>query len=300
MAVARLLSVLLIPPILAVGVVYAGTGDVWFDASRAREHGRVVTWQGRAFTNRRGFAMWLESTGKDYREWAKRHRAAAARLSGHAQPRGALARRARDDRDAAATPPPATRWGRSGLLALAAGAAALLAIAVVRRLPYVPIRTVSVAYGAGAIRFLVTSAASAERRLAARPRAPPVSIRVRSLLTAITGNAAPLVRPSSGGVPASTLRAVRTGRAAAARLAQPLTRPRWEKDDGRRVAAAIGNSARRAVAFAFRAARISARRVALLASDELARHNREDVVFALLGLALAVAAGIFLPLVLTR
>jgi hypothetical protein len=298
-AVARLLSVLLIPPILAVGVVYAGTGSVWFDASRAREQGRVVEWQDRAFTNRRGFAMWLESTGKDYREWAKRHRAAAARLSGHGQRRGALARRARDDRDSASSPPPATRWGRSALLALAAGAAALLAIAVVRRLPYVPIRTVSVAYGAGAIRFLVTSAASAERRLAARPRAPPVSIRVRSLLTAITGNAAPLVRPSSGGVSASTLRPVRTGRAAA-RLARPLTRPRWEKDDGRRVAAAIGNSARRAVAFALRVARISARRVATLASDELARHNRADVVFALLGLALAVAAGVFLPLVLTR
>lgn len=300
MAVARLLSVLLIPPMLAVGVVYVGTGSVWFDASRAREQGRVVTWQGRAFTNRRGFAMWLESTGKNYREWAKRHRAAAARLSGHTQPRAALARRARDDRASASTPPPATRWGRSGLLALAAGAAALLGIAVVRRLPRVPIRTVSVAYGAGAIRFLAVGAASAERRLAARPRAPPVSVRVRSLLTAITANAAPLVRPSPGGLPASTLRAARTGRAAAGRLAQPLTRPRWEKDDGRRVVAAIGNRAGRAAAFAVHVAQRSARRVGVLASNELARHSREDVVFGLLGLVLAVAAGIFVPLMLTR
>jgi len=302
MAFARLLSLLLLPPAMAVGMVYLGTGSVWFETPRAGASGRVVTWGGRAFTNRRGFAMWFESTGRDYRAWAKRHPTAAARLGRRPRPRRAAPPSTRTRVEASQ---PAVRSARLALLALGSGAAALVAIAVVRRLPRISIPTVSLAgYGAGAARLLVVpgaSATAAERMLSRRPRAPPPAARLRILLRRLRKNTALLLSWFA----TATREAVCGSRALATRLPAAAVSLRAPARGLRAGTVAAGEAALRLAKFSVYVDRVSARGAGLVVSGALRslrramRRRGEDIALGLVGLVLALVAGILVPMLLT-
>jgi hypothetical protein len=130
---AALFTALLLPSVL-VAAVYLGTGTLWPADPPPSVRGSVVEWGDRSFTNRRGFEMWLEANGGNYRRWARNHPHAAARLSRSPRVRRAVLRSA-----AARRPPapagPGERQTHFVIFGIAAGAVALLIISLLRRLP---------------------------------------------------------------------------------------------------------------------------------------------------------------------
>jgi hypothetical protein len=129
-----LATVLLLPSVL-VAAIYLGTGTLWPDDPPPAPRGSVVEWADRSFTTRRGFEMWLEANGGDYSRWAKNHPHAAVSRS----PR---VRRAVLQSAASRRPPesagPTERQAHFVLFGIAAGAVALFAFSLVRRLPRPP------------------------------------------------------------------------------------------------------------------------------------------------------------------
>jgi hypothetical protein len=130
---AALFTALLLPSVL-VAAVYLGTGTLWPADPPPSVRGSVVEWGDRSFTTRRGFEMWLEANGGNYRRWARNHPHAAVRLSRSPRVRRAVLRSAAARRPAAPAGPN-ERQAHFVLFGIAAGAVALLVISLLRRLP---------------------------------------------------------------------------------------------------------------------------------------------------------------------
>jgi hypothetical protein len=266
MTLAKFVGLLFFPSAVVVAALYIGTGTLMPAAEpKADPPATVVVWGDGSFTNRRGFKMWLEAHGGNYRRWAKNHRAAAAVLSGRRPARRpAAAPRA----EAAGADHRAGSVGRSVLLALGAGVIGLLSLALVRRLPSLSIPTISLtAYGTATVRLLTTSAARVQR-IPVR-RSPPV------------GGSAVMGRLRSF-APLPLLAAQR------ARRLKPMPRPSIEP---------LTRAGVRLAQIAARLARVG-RRAARAVVPDVDETERLEIVFWAIGLGLAVAVGIFVPLVL--
>ena len=266
MTLAKFIGLLFFPSAVVVAALYLGTGTLMPEAEpKADPPATVVVWGDGSFTNRRGFKMWLEAHGGNYRRWAKNHRAAAAVLSGRRPARrAAAAPRA----ETAGADHRAGRVGRSVLLAFGAGVIGLLSLALIKRLPSVSIPTISLtAYGTATVRLLTTSAARVQRRPARR--APPAG---RSAVRDRFRSFAPLP-------PLAARRA---------RRLKPTPRPSIEP---------LTRAGVRLAQIPARLARVG-RRSARAVVPDVDETERLEVVFWAIGLGLAVAVGIFVPLVL--
>jgi hypothetical protein len=171
-----LVTALLLPSVL-VTAIYLGTGQLWPADPPPALRGSVVEWGDRSFTTRRGFEMWLEANGGDYRRWAANHPYAAARLSRSPRVRRAVIAASR--RPAATTARPDGGQARVTLFAIAAGAVAIFLIAVVRRLPRPSFPALAIGgYGGNVARLVPLPAVPRlrgphVRRFVPRPRASP-------------------------------------------------------------------------------------------------------------------------------
>lgn len=172
-----LVTALLLPSVL-VTAIYLGTGQLWPADPPPAPRGSVVEWSDRSFTTRRGFEMWLEANGGNYRRWAENHPYAAARLSRSPRVRRAVLAASR--RPAATTAQPNGGQARVTLFAIAAGAVAIFLIAVVRRLPRPSFPALAIGgYGGNVARLVPLPAvprwrAPHVRRFVPRPRASPL------------------------------------------------------------------------------------------------------------------------------
>jgi hypothetical protein len=262
---AKFVGLLFFPSAVVVAAFYLGTGMLLPEAEpKADAPPTVVVWGDGTFTNRRGFKMWLEAHGGDYRQWAKNHPAADALLSG----------RRPSPRPAAASRPVAhaehhiESVERSVLLALGACFISLLSLAVLTRQPRLAIPTISLtAYGTASLRLLTTSAARVQR-LPLNRAPPPLGSAVRDRLASfaslplLAGHRARRLKP----VPRPSI--------------EPLTRA------GLRVAQIAAGLAR------------VGRRAAGAVVPQFDEVERLEVVFWAIGLALAVGVGILVPIVL--
>lgn len=163
-----LATALLLPSVL-VAAIYLGTGTLWPDDPPPAPRGSVVEWADRSFTTRRGFEMWLEANGGDYGRWARNHPHAAVRLS-----RSPRVRRAVLESAAARRPPasdgPTERQAHFVLFGIAAGAVALFAFSIARRLPRPPMPALALGgHGLNVGRLVPASLPAVPR-----PRAPEV------------------------------------------------------------------------------------------------------------------------------
>jgi hypothetical protein len=169
------LLALALPTAFVVATIYFGTGSVWPENARKSAPSTVVEWGGRSFTTRRGFKMWLEANGGNYRRWAKRHPDAAALLSGRRRAPRAVAKPATSRGVPSGVP--LERRVYLALIGLAAGVVAFLSVSLVRRLPRVSIPAVALGgYGSGPGRLVAAGAPTAH------PLRPP---RRRSLVAAV-------------------------------------------------------------------------------------------------------------------
>jgi hypothetical protein len=171
-------TALLLPSALVIATIYFGTGSVWPESPRKSPAGTVVVWGDRSFTTRRGFEMWLEANGGDYRRWAKRHPAAAALLSRQPRARRAVARSTPSRSGPSAVS--IERRAYFALVGLAAGVLGFVSISVVRRLPRPSIPALALGvYGSNAGRFVAESVPSAQRLRVRRPRPSMTTLRPR-------------------------------------------------------------------------------------------------------------------------
>jgi hypothetical protein len=71
----RLLAALVLPPLLTLGIAFAAVRIVGGlpDSPRTHAHTHAVAWGTRTFTSRAAFGRWLESRGRSYEAWARRH-----------------------------------------------------------------------------------------------------------------------------------------------------------------------------------------------------------------------------------
>jgi MYXO-CTERM domain-containing protein len=69
----RLLAALVLPPLLALGIVFGAMRLVGGPPSSPHERAQGVVWGKRTFVNRAAFARWLNSRGRSYLVWARRH-----------------------------------------------------------------------------------------------------------------------------------------------------------------------------------------------------------------------------------
>lgn len=164
---------------MLVAAIYLGTGTLWPDNPRPSVRGSVVEWGGRSFTTRRGFEMWLEANGGDYRRWSKNHPRAAGRLSRSPRARRAVMRSAASRR-----PPdpagPTERQAHVLLFGFAAGALAFFAIAIVRRIPRPSVPALALdGYGGNGGRSVSWSFPSVPRLRGPRPQGPRLRGRLR-------------------------------------------------------------------------------------------------------------------------
>jgi hypothetical protein len=186
---------LLLPTALLAATIFFGTGSLWPERP---EKGRsaVVVWGDRAFTTRRGFEMWLEANGGNYKTWAKRHPAAAALLSRRTTSRRAVSRPRRSAHVASAVP--IERRVYYALLGLGGGVAAFLAIAVARRLPRVEFPAVALgtfgAYGANPGRLVVDTPLGGSPTPIRRLRPEAAVRRRRSLIARASSSCVSVVR----------------------------------------------------------------------------------------------------------
>ena len=265
MTLAKFLGLLFFPSAVVVATLYLATGTLVPETeSKARAPATVVAWGDASFTNRRGFKMWLEAHGGNYRRWAKNHPAAAAVLSGRRPPRRAAAAA----HPAAGADHRVETVGRSVLFALGAGVIGLLSLAVVRRLPRLSIPTVALtAYGTATVRLLTTSATRVQR-LPLRRAPPPLTSAARRRLASFA--------------PAAVLAWQR------ARRSKPVPRPSIKP---------VTRAGVRVAQIPARLARVGrhAARAVVPNADET---ERLEVVFWAIGLGLAVAVGILAPFVL--
>jgi hypothetical protein len=74
----RLLAALVLPPLLTLGIALAAVRIVGGLPASPHKHAHAVVWGTRTFTSRAAFGRWLESRGRSYEAWARRHPAKAA------------------------------------------------------------------------------------------------------------------------------------------------------------------------------------------------------------------------------
>jgi len=69
----RPLAALVLPPLLTLAIASGATRIVGGLSSSPRPHTQGIVWGKRTFVSRAEFARWLESQGRSYQAWARRH-----------------------------------------------------------------------------------------------------------------------------------------------------------------------------------------------------------------------------------
>jgi hypothetical protein len=79
------LAALVLPPLLTLGIAIGATRLVGGEPTSSRTHAHGVVWGKRTFVNRAELGRWLDSHGRSYEAWARRHPAKpkADRPAGH-------------------------------------------------------------------------------------------------------------------------------------------------------------------------------------------------------------------------
>jgi hypothetical protein len=62
-----------LPSVLLLGIAYAATRMVGRPLESARPRASAIVWDGRVFMDRGALARWLQSRGRSYEVWARRH-----------------------------------------------------------------------------------------------------------------------------------------------------------------------------------------------------------------------------------
>ena len=68
----RLLAALVLPPLLTLGIAFGAVRLVG-PLTSPRMHAQGVVWGKRTFVNRAALGRWLDSHGRSYQTWARRH-----------------------------------------------------------------------------------------------------------------------------------------------------------------------------------------------------------------------------------
>ena len=74
----RLLAALVLPALLTLAIAVAAVRIVGGLERAPRTHAHAIVWGDRTFANRAAFGRWLESRGRSYQAWARRHPVQAA------------------------------------------------------------------------------------------------------------------------------------------------------------------------------------------------------------------------------
>jgi len=84
----RPLAALVLPPLLTLGIAFAAVRIVGDLPASQHTHAHGIVWGSRTFASRAAFGRWLESRGRSYEAWARRHpgRAKAAAAKAKADP----------------------------------------------------------------------------------------------------------------------------------------------------------------------------------------------------------------------
>jgi hypothetical protein len=71
----RLLAALVLPPLLTLAIALVAVRMVGGlpSSPRTHAHAHAMVWGTRTFTSRAAFGRWLESRGRSYEAWARRH-----------------------------------------------------------------------------------------------------------------------------------------------------------------------------------------------------------------------------------
>lgn len=63
----------MLPPLLTLGIAFAAVRIVGGLSAQPRTHPQGIVWGKRTFVSRAAFGRWLESHGRSYTVWARRH-----------------------------------------------------------------------------------------------------------------------------------------------------------------------------------------------------------------------------------
>jgi hypothetical protein len=69
----RILAALALPPLLALGIAFGAMRLVGDQSTSPRTRAPGIVWGKRTFVSRAELARWLESRGRSYQAWARRH-----------------------------------------------------------------------------------------------------------------------------------------------------------------------------------------------------------------------------------
>jgi hypothetical protein len=69
----RLLAALILPALLTLAIAVAAVRIVGDLSTEPRTHARGIVWGKRTFASRAAFRRWLNSHGRSYEAWARRH-----------------------------------------------------------------------------------------------------------------------------------------------------------------------------------------------------------------------------------
>jgi hypothetical protein len=67
------LAALVLPPLLTLGIAVGATRLAGGQPTSSRTHAHGVVWGKRTFVNRAELGRWLDSHGRSYKAWARRH-----------------------------------------------------------------------------------------------------------------------------------------------------------------------------------------------------------------------------------
>ena len=82
----RLLAALVLPALLTLAIAVTAVRIVGGLSSSPRKHAQGIVWGERTFVSRADLGRWLESRGRSYEAWARRHPAQAAAATPKADP----------------------------------------------------------------------------------------------------------------------------------------------------------------------------------------------------------------------
>jgi hypothetical protein len=74
----RLLAALVLPPLLTLAIAVGAVRIVGGLSTQPRTHAHGIVWGKRTFASRAAFGRWLDSQGRSYEAWARRHPAKAS------------------------------------------------------------------------------------------------------------------------------------------------------------------------------------------------------------------------------
>ena len=69
----RPLAALVLPPLLTLGIAFSAVRIVGDLSTSTQTHAQGIVWGKRTFVSRAAFGRWLESHGRSYEAWARRH-----------------------------------------------------------------------------------------------------------------------------------------------------------------------------------------------------------------------------------